>query len=108
GVRLTVGGAVPVTLDKASEPFSFAADVESHAILTGGPVRDLNVMTRRGRARHSMRRLALCGPAEIPVADDVLLVFCAEGNISASRQDAVHLDPHDTLVIDRDADALRL
>ncbi|ODT30340.1 MAG: HutD-family protein [Kaistia sp. SCN 65-12] len=108
GIRLTVGGAVPVALDKACEPLSFAADVETHAVLAGGPVRDLNVMTRRGRARHSMRRLALCGHAEIPIAGDVLLVFCAEGDIAVSGKEAMRLGPHDTLLVDRDADTLRL
>src|SRR5690606_5744574 len=38
-------------------PLSFAADIAVAATLPDGPVTDLNVMTRRGRYRHSVERI---------------------------------------------------
>jgi len=108
GINLTVGGAIPVGLDANSQPLSFAADVETHATLIGGPVTDLNVMTRRGKARHSMKRVTLEGPAEIPVADDIVLVFCAGGDVAVHGPSPVRLGPRDTLFVDGKIAGLRL
>lgn len=107
-IELTVGGAAPVVLDAGSEAFFFAADVATSAILTGGPVVDLNVMTRRGRARHSVRRLDLSTPVEIPLADEVTLVFCVRGAVAVAGDVPLRLEAQDTLMADRRAANLRL
>jgi hypothetical protein len=57
GITLGVAGRPPTRLDRRSEPLRFAADVPTVATLCAGPIRDLNVMTRRGRFDHSVMRL---------------------------------------------------
>lgn len=108
GIKLTIGGAIPVGLDAGSQPLAFAADIQTHAILTGGPVTDLNVMTRRGKARHSMKRLTFSAPLEVPLADEVTLVFCVRGEIVVTGNVPLRLAPRDTLLANRQAADLRL
>lgn len=48
-----------VRLTNRSAPFAFAGDVPVSGAPLGGPVRDLNVMVRRGRARAHVERFAL-------------------------------------------------
>ncbi len=45
-----------VALDPACEPFAFAGDVPCEGIPLSGPVTDLNVMVRRGRATARVTR----------------------------------------------------
>lgn len=108
GINLTIGGAIPVGLDTASQPLSFPADVPTHATLVGGPVTDLNVMTRRGRMCHSMKRVTLSGETEIPLADDVTLVFRAHGALAVLGEKPLRLREFDTLWIDGQSEVLRL
>lgn len=58
GMSLTVDGQEAVLLTCASPPLAFAADVTVAAKLLDGPITDLNVMTRRGRYRHSVERVS--------------------------------------------------
>lgn len=75
GMRLKIGEAPAQTLTSESDPLSFPADVESSAELTQGPIQDLNVMTRRGRWRHSVARVKALTPATLAVdAPEWLLV----------------------------------
>jgi environmental stress-induced protein Ves len=108
GINLTIGGAIPVGLDERSQPLPFAADVETHATLVGGPVTDLNVMTRRGKASHHMRRFDISETAEIPVADGAVIVICDRGDIIVSREKALKLGPRDTFFASGEAGTLRL
>ncbi|RWR04442.1 HutD family protein [Sinirhodobacter populi] len=52
-MELTVAGAPAVRL-APGQPFAFPGDAETGSRLTGGTVTDFNVMTRRGRIRHSV------------------------------------------------------
>ena len=45
-----------IALRRSDEPFSFSGEVPYHASLIAGPIADLNVMTRRTRYSHSVRR----------------------------------------------------
>ncbi len=83
GLELAVGGDAPLRLTPASAPFSFPADAPCAGRLVGGPVTDLNVMTRRGRFTHAVRPLDLAGPATLDAEGGTALVFCREGRISA-------------------------
>ena len=49
-----------ILLSPASDPLDFPGDSPVTARLTGGPVRDLNVMTRRASWRAEVRRTTLC------------------------------------------------
>lgn len=54
GIVLNVEG-VPYPLDRTSPKLAFSGDDTTTGRLTSGPIRDINVMTRRGRFRHSTR-----------------------------------------------------
>lgn len=97
GLALAVGEDAPRTLTPASAPFAFAADATATARLAGGPVMDLNVMTRRGRFRHAVRRLDLAAPMTLDPEGGTALVFCRLGRIAAG--DAV-LEPGDAALSD--------
>jgi len=73
GVVLTIGGAAPVVVTTASEPRSFSGDLPTAAELIDGPVMDLNVMTRRGRVGHHMRRLDVQSTQHLDLKHAVLL-----------------------------------
>jgi environmental stress-induced protein Ves len=98
GVRLSVEGEPAVTLTNKSSPHAFRADVETSATLVGGPILDLNVMSRRGRVEHTVTRLRGDAIAEVPLADTTLL-FCAEGTVEIEFAGIpAMLARHDTLV----------
>lgn len=108
GIFLNVGGRIPFGLTARSEPLSFPADEETHATLIGGPVTDLNVMTRRGRASHTVERIAISGPVEIPVGQGTNLLFCAEGEVAVLGENEAQLGPRDTLLIGSEVTAIRM
>jgi environmental stress-induced protein Ves len=56
GVHLR-GGHVDHRLERPLEPFAFSGDVAIDSAMLGGPSRDFNVMTRRGRLRATVRVL---------------------------------------------------
>ena len=66
-----------VTVTAASEPLSFPADVPTLAELPEGGITDLNVMSRRGRAAHALRRRVLHAPEILSCesADTFLLAW---------------------------------
>jgi environmental stress-induced protein Ves len=99
GLRLTVGDAGPVELRQGSEPHAFPADVPTSAELIGGPVTDLNVMTRRGRYSHSVRRVGLDLETEIAASANETLLFCKSGVLTArAGETSAVLGAQDTLV----------
>lgn len=55
-LTLEIAGRDPVRLDQASAPYAFPADVAVFGTPDAGGILDLNVMTRRGRWRHRVRR----------------------------------------------------
>jgi hypothetical protein len=98
GLRLLVGAAPAVVLTAESAPFPFAGDVVADAGLVAGPVTDLNVMTRRSRAWHRVRRVSL---GRVPVDDGATAVFLVApggGLVQVSGDGgATRLDTLDTL-----------
>lgn len=108
GIVLSVGGRIPSSLTAYSEPLPFPADEETHAVLIGGPVTDLNVMTRRGRATHTVERIPVSGSMGISLDQGTNLLFCAEGNVAIRGENEVQLGPRDTLLIGSEAAAIRL
>ncbi|MBZ6074833.1 HutD/Ves family protein [Microvirga puerhi] len=54
GIELSVDG-VPYLLDGPSTKLSFPGDDPTLGRLLSGPIRDLNIMTRRGQFRHRTR-----------------------------------------------------
>jgi hypothetical protein len=77
GMTLVFGDGARA-LTSASDPLSFPGDVPVVSRLADGPILDLNVMTRRGRFAHRVRRL---GAAETDLAPKAPIAFlaCLEG-----------------------------
>lgn len=71
-------------LSRDSTPFHFPADVPADAQLTGGTVTDLNVMTRRGRCRHAVRRIAVDEGLVLATTATEAAVFCIEGSLECT------------------------
>jgi len=62
GIELSIAEAAPRHLTPDGAPLAFPADVAVTARLPGGPITDLNVMTRRGVFGHCMSRKREAGP----------------------------------------------
>ena len=83
-MNLTVDGAQRELLLHA--PFAFPGEAETTCTLASGATRDLNVMTRRGRARATVQVLEVNPPveAEVEQGDTLLLVALTAGVVVAA------------------------
>lgn len=79
GMALEIEGRDPVILDPYAAPLAFPGDVPVMARLVGGPIRDLNVMSRRGRFTHGVERLEIDGGHKLEVRAEIAVLFCIEG-----------------------------
>jgi len=102
GITLAVDGAMPVELTGKTPPFAFAADVPAASRLLGGKVLDLNVMTRRGRFVHAVRRLVPSGETADAPSPGLQLLICAEGEIALGDAGAIVLSRYDAIFLDDD------
>ncbi len=86
-LRLVVDGRQPLDLTPLSPPAVFPGEAATHAALTGGPVRDLNIMTRRGVVTATIAPMA-AGAEVAAGAGDCLLfaVTAAEGTVVGALQ----------------------
>jgi len=82
GLRLAIAGRGSVVLARGAPPFAFAGDAEVVATLTDGPIVDLNVMSRRGRARHVVSRREVTRACELVAAGDVMLAVVETGELT--------------------------
>ena len=99
GVRLAIAGRPEVTLTRTSEPFAFPADADTTCRLVKGAITDLNVMTRRGRFRHRVRRLAIEGEVALhSEAEATLLLSRADGLAVEAGGESARLDKDDALL----------
>lgn len=103
GIRLAVDGRARETLVIGAPPFAFNADVAASAVLVDGPVRDLNVMTRRGMFRHSVQTIQVTGSKELQWVERVALFVVGVGHAHVPAIDATVLTPGDALIIESDA-----
>ncbi len=100
GMALSIEGLGDRLLTPQSAPLPFPADAPTTARLAGGPITDLNVMTRRGASRHRLDRhvaeeaiaLSPLAGTRLVLAVDPLGVSTAEGLIGLQPLDALLLD----------------
>jgi environmental stress-induced protein Ves len=80
-----------------NEPFTFAGERAIEARVAGGSTLDFNVMTRRGRASHTVRRESFGKRTSIETrnASTVVLFALERGLIVDDEQ----LDVHDTAIV---------
>ncbi|WP_192247683.1 HutD/Ves family protein [Mesorhizobium silamurunense] len=108
GIVLDIDGKPPARLTTSSEPLSFAGDVPTSAALVGGPITDLNVMTRRSRMTHTVERLSPSGETRIEQSAGTTLILPAVGGVKVFADSVLSLGPLDTLLCDRSGPKLRL
>jgi environmental stress-induced protein Ves len=108
GIDLAIAGRAPTRLVRDSPPLPFPADVPTGASLIDGPIVDLNVMTRRGRCRHSVERIELSGTLEIGSGAETVLVFSLAGGVEVHASSQIWLGPHDTVFLTEDDVPIRL
>ncbi|MBN9467440.1 MAG: HutD family protein [Bosea sp.] len=78
GITLAFGDGERIKLDRASAPCPFAADRAVEGLLVDGPIDDLNVMSRRGRWRHRVKRLS--GAGSLSAAEGLLVLVARRGD----------------------------
>lgn len=86
GIILSVSGFPDQRLVNTALPFSFPADRVAGAKLIGSATTDLNVMTRRGRCKHHVRRYDISTQTHIKLCGETMIVFCADGQIAAGDE----------------------
>ena len=102
GMILTIGSDAPVTLSSGTEPASFAGDTPTSARLTNGEIIDLNIMTRRDRFGHRLRRIPDATACDFGDGDDIAVVVSLNGETGIARgQDTATLAHGDAAIIDR-------
>ncbi|MQB45695.1 HutD family protein [Rhizobium sp. ICMP 5592] len=100
GMTLFIEGREPVLLTQESDPLPFAADAPTSATLVDGTITDLNVMTRRGRYVHSVKRRAVDGRMELQLRTGIALLLCDQGSLRIDNADeSFSLSARDCAVI---------
>lgn len=82
---LDFAGRGAVTLDRNAAPYAFPGDAAVSGLIPDGPIDDFNVMTRRGRARHHVHRLAVAGRREMPVAGDYAFLHADAAEVALAQ-----------------------
>lgn len=101
GLLLDLPDDRTVTLTGTSDPFSFSGDWSVASRNLGGQTTDLNVMTRRGRHRHSMTRETFQTSQSLQAVEYTLLVPTADVHVAIDGCWS-QLDRFNTLELDCD------
>ncbi|CAN5532511.1 HutD family protein [soil metagenome] len=107
GLVLDVDGRM-LALDAASPPLGFPGDAPVTARLTGGPIRDLNLMARRGAWRARARRMTVMGAAEVTAKAEVTLVLVLDPLRIVRPGGAIDLRSLDAVMLENGHSALSL
>lgn len=75
GIVLEPHGSAATRLTPDSPPYTFPGDLPLDARLVDGPILDLNVMTRRGRARCAVSKNATAASGDCAASGDILLLL---------------------------------
>jgi environmental stress-induced protein Ves len=105
GIELDVEG-IAYRLDEASPKLSFSGDDITAGRLLSGPIRDLNVMTRRGQFRHRTRFVE-SGVALLAEETHVAFLIALDGPFDVTLDSTIHsLQVLDTLMLDPTQDLI--
>ena len=107
GIELDVEGIV-YPLDAANPKLSFSGDDITTGRLLSGPIRDLNVMTRRGQFRHRTRFVE-SGVALLAGRHLRRLLVALDAPFDVTLDSTIHtLDVLDTLMLEATQDLIQL
>jgi environmental stress-induced protein Ves len=82
GLTLRIDGREAVTLTRDSAPLAFPADVPVDAATVGGAILDLNVMSRRGRVAHRVRRTRAGTALVLDPEADATMILVRGGDLT--------------------------
>jgi len=91
GIRLETEGAASVTVRMGEPPAVFSGEAKTSGFLIDGPIRDLNIMTRRGVVSARMRRLEIETEQAVPMSGMTLLLW--EAGDGWLETDGVRIHP---------------
>ncbi len=98
GLSLSIDGRPAVVLEAGSPPLAFPGDSRCEAGLRDGPIRDLNVMVRRGLYRAQVRRRSLDAGDGLVCSTEATLLLALEAAHASWSGDQASLDLHDALL----------
>jgi len=102
GIRLD-GDGRSTTLTQTTAPFAFAADTKIVGTPLDGPITDLNVMTRRGRYRHTVSRRTAARSLAVQATGSTSLFFSRNACRIASRTEMIDVPAGASIMIENDA-----
>ena len=107
GIELDVEG-IAYRLDEASPKLSFSGDDITTGRLLAGPIRDLNVMTRRGQFRHRTRFVE-SGVALLAEETCAAFLVALDGSFDVTIDSTIHsLQVFDVLMLEATQDLILL
>lgn len=90
GMELAFEGHGTQRLDHVHQPFAFDGAWKAHCRLLGGPVKDLNLMVQRERARGSVVVVPAYGGRSFELSSDWVLMYCLAGSARIEVAGAEH------------------
>ncbi|ADH90841.1 protein of unknown function DUF886 [Ancylobacter novellus DSM 506] len=100
GIALDVEGRGTLRVTRDGEPASFPGGAPTFGRLLGGPILDLNAMSRRGRFTHRLARYVVDGKAALEATGDTNLLLARVDGLTAAD---VRLGVDDALLFDAPA-----
>lgn len=94
GMGLVIDGAPEVRMDLSTPPLSFDGESTTTCRLLDGPIADLNLMVRRGRAVGSLQRAVLTPGAPLPIVAEAVAAVVLDGVVTV---DEIELMPFDAV-----------
>jgi environmental stress-induced protein Ves len=85
GMALTIDGAAEVRMERTSPPLSFAGEFVTTCRLLDGPIADLNLMIRRGRAIGALSVVSVPAATSIPLSIGAVATVVLEGTAAIAE-----------------------
>lgn len=99
GLQLDLPDGCQQTLVPYGQPFAFPGEWVISSTNLGGPTMDLNIMTRRGRYQHQMRRHRGVDPFTVNAETQTLLLFKNAASLDTS-EGITSVDPLSCVILD--------
>ena len=98
GLSLAISQHPAINVTMGAALLSFDAGAATQARLLGGPIVDLNLMTRRGRFSHRMTCINLADPTLLAVSAQETFLLASDGGVAIETEAGVAtLGPRDAL-----------